>query len=461
MLRPYQRDLVARLIAHRQYALFVEMGLGKTAVVLDALGALDAYGDLPRPVVVVGPPNVIRHTWPHETALWLPEWEVSEMCNPEDWAWLMGASNRIGTVSSAKLRATDQERPAYARGGTLVIDELSQYKAAPVLRRGDGAMVAKSASQRATVVYEWAREAERVWGLTGMIAPNSLEDTWGEMAVIDGGQSLGMSKQEFRNAFMYVDPASYHMDFQRWLPRAEAPEAVARLIAPRSVTLRAADVDLQLPDLVVQTVPVEMPLDARKQYREMAREAALTLEGETDPSVLALSLGGVAMKLRQITAGWVKNTQTGEWFHLHDAKLDALRELRDEINSPLLVEVQFIPEAQAIRDAFGAVELSVDNMDAWNRGEIEMAVTHPASTGHGLNLQHGGHHIVWASLPWNLDHWAQANARLARQGQRAGAVIAHVLEVPHTYDARVAQALRDKADLQDNLLTYLRKEINV
>lgn len=442
-LRPYQEGMVEALLSSSHYALFVEMGLGKTAAVLTALERLDMFGLLPRPILVAGPPKVVRHTWPNEAAIWLPGWTVAEAVTELD-------PDVINTVSIAKLAAANQMGWT---PGTLIIDELSMVKTFNQQRA--------HASARSYAAYQMGRRAKVVWGMTGMVAPNDLRDVWGQMAVIDAGRSLGDAKGVFEKAFMYVDPDTMHSDSPRLIPRTGAVKEVAERIRIRSMSLRAIDVALELPELVVQSVPVEIPRDVMKKYKTMKAEGLAEIEEaakEENTQVVAFSAGAVAMKLRQITGGFIHDTLAQEWHALHTAKLDALADLRAELDGPLLVAIQFRSEAAAIIERFGAVEMTEDNIDAWNAGELPMVVTHPATVGHGLNLQFGGNHIVWYSLPWSLDHWAQTNARLARSGQPHDTVFAHVLEVPNTYDGIVRRALQGKGDLQNSLMEHLREE---
>lgn len=418
-LRPYQVEAIHRLINNPRYVLGWEMGMGKTATILTALRVLNL-----EPVVVVAPANVARGVWPDESLRWggLPAVEVKR-----------AADIRCGQINSVSFGQLTKPEWASVKPGVLVIDELTFVK--------NWNRAAAHGSARAVNVAKMADNAQYVWGMTGSLVPEGLIDLWGMMAVL-APDALGRKKGSFRETYMLPRQRG---DYVVWENRDGAVRAVADKLDPYVWSLTSEDVALDLPEHVDQIVPVYLSEKRMAEYKRMEKTHAA--EGVT-----ALNAASVSMKLRQMTAGWLHDTETDEWHELGREKLDAMMTSPEK---PKLVMTQFRPEMARIISE-GGVKLDASRQAEWNSGMIDLAVAHPASAGHGLNLQHGGSHLHWQSLPWSAEQWAQAYKRLHRPGQTAETVFNHIYVVKSTADVAVLRALMRKSDVQEEFIRWMR-----
>lgn len=435
------------MVTAKELACFLEPGLGKTGLTLTALH------DLGRPrTLVLAPARVAREVWHAEAAQWehlrglrvVPA--VEQGVRKHLHASVLCKTNTVVVAAYENLPflldAFDLEKHFQA----IVFDELSKMKSPGATRFRKLRSVLPKIPIRL--------------GLTGTPVGNHLIDIWGEMYCIAGAKPLGPSVTEFQYRYFRPKARKGHIVLS-WetLPGSEAE--IHKRIKPYAFTLRPTDAP-KLPELRVNEIRVPLPARVAEMSRELAQELSTQLASGKDLTAFS---GVVAnMKVRQMAGGAVyldPPTVLGEpppkhrgVEHVHDEKLEALAELADELQGqPMLVFYWFKHERDRLLKRFKQA-VSIDEKDAiarWNRGEIEMLLLHPASAGHGLNLQHGGHNIAWFTLPYSLEMWKQGNGRAVRHGQKSPWVSAHVLLAGRA-DEVVLSALHRKRDVEDALL---------
>lgn len=432
-LHNYQKQAIDFLHEQPRAALCMEIGLGKTRTVLEAITPEHL------PCLVVAPKRVAEMTWPVERDKWRPDLSlVVAAGSPAQRRHALDAGADVTVIGRDVLADAITKHPRYK---TLVLDELSGYK------------------DRSTARWKAARKiavpASYVWGLTGTPAPNGLMDLWAQIALLDSGARLGKTLTGFRERFFRPTDRLPNGVVIGWELRPGADETIHRLLDDIALSMKASDLLSDLPSMTVNVVSVDMPPGSRSFYRTLKRDLVADLDLLGVP-IAAASAGVLTNKLSQVAAGFVYDeNKDARW--LHYDKLDALAEVLDGADGSVLVFYRYRAEAEAIRTRFPAARM-VDSPGAlteWNKGKVPLLLAHPASAGHGLNLQHGGHVIVWTSLDWSLELWQQANGRLARQGQRYP-VIVHVLQSEDTVDGAILQRLQGKATVQDALMRYLR-----
>lgn len=444
-LHDYQEVAVGHLRRNPRAGLFLDMGLGKTACVLSALGPEHL------PVLVVAPKRVAENVWPAETAKWRPDLSIAVAKGDPDRRREALASRKAITVISR-----DNLGDALAHGPykTIVIDELSSFKT------------------RNTIRWRTARKltgpARYVWGLTGTPAPNGLLDLWPQLYLIDKGERLGTTLTGYRDRYFNAGRRLPSGVVIEWNLKPEADKAIQAAIDDICLAMET-DGRIELPPVTYNPVVVELPPLARQTYKALKRDmvANMTLLGEDAPGLFtAGNAAALSNRLSQVASGFLyQDVATlvedpgAPVRELHRAKLAAVEEIVELSPTPVLVFYRYLWERDQLLRMDGAV--SIDEHDAierWDRGEVRMLVTHPASAGHGLNLQYGGHTIVWCSMTWPLEEWQQANKRLARQGQ-AHPVVIHMVIANHTVDEVLRARLVDKADVQKALTDHLESPI--
>jgi len=291
---------------------------------------------------------------------------------------------------------------------------------------------------------------KRLVGLTGTPAPNGYMDLWSEIYLLDRGERLGKTITAYRQEYFYN---FQRPGFQLYSIRNGSQELINQKIKDICISMKAKDY-LNLKEPLYINVPAVLSKEEMQSYKEMEKEAILELGDET---ITALSAAAVATKLLQIANGAVYDNN-GTYVNIHDRKLDVLEDLIEGANgNPVLVFYNFKHDYSRIMEKFPKarkLETSKDIED-WNKGKVPIMLAHPASTGHGLNLQDGGNHIIWFGLNWSLELYQQANARLHRQGQTEGVIIHHII-TEGTMDDRVLQVLQGKTDRQESLLEALK-----
>ena len=293
---------------------------------------------------------------------------------------------------------------------------------------------------------------DRIVILTGTPAPNTLMDLWSQIYLLDGGERLGRTITEYRDRYFVPDKTNGHIVYSYRL-KASAEKDIYKRLQTVCMSLKAADY-LSLPERIDNVIRVEMTDEEKALYQTMERQHVLAL---ADSEIIALTAAAVANKLLQMANGYVYDDDK-HCTKIHEQKIEVLKELADtNAGKPMLVFYNFRHDLTAIKKAFpNARELKTDaDVADWNNGHIDMLLAHPASAGYGLNLQAGGHIIVWYGLTWSLEQYQQANARLYRQGQKE-TVIIHHLVTTGTMDEQVMRAIARKEAGQNELLEAIK-----
>lgn len=435
-LHPYQRRAKQHVLDTPCSALWMEMGLGKSATTLSAIETLLDRLEVRR-VLIVAPKRVALNTWPEEIAKWgfrvrlqvlngTPEQRIKQLSADADaWAinyelipWL------VEHYGNGKRFPFDM----------LVIDEASKVK--------------HHQTNRVKALRKVRKHINRVVQLTGTPAPNGLIDLWAQIYLLDTGERLFKTLGRYRERWFDADYLGYH-----YTPRAEADSEIHQRLADICLTLRAEDY-LSIPDANPVIVHVDLPPSARKLYQTLEREMFIELE---QSEITAVNAAALTNKCRQIANGAVIHDDK-HWEALHAAKIDALRGIADEAQGePILVAYAYKSDRERLLQAFPHAQTIDDGgtIDRWNKGQVPMLIAQPASAGHGLNLQYGGRMIVWFGLDWSLELYQQFNARLHRQGQTKPVFIYHII-AKDTVDKLILERLQTKRDVQDILLDALK-----
>lgn len=441
----YQKRAIGRILGQNSIGLFLDMGLGKTVITMTAIEELmhDRF-EVSR-VLVIAPKRVAEDTWTREAAKW-------------DHLKGLTISPVLGTAAQ-RTAALDADADLYVIGrdnvvwlvellqkrrkgwpfDMIVIDELSSFK--------------NSQAKRFRALRRAIPFAHRVVGLTGTPSPNGLMDLWSEIYLLDQGERLGRTIGWYRDEYFRPGMRNGYTVY-KWEPRKGAQKEIEKRISDICVSMSAADY-LQLPERIDNVIPVRLTNEERKAYDEMERDQLLQL-GE-DETVVALNAAAVMSKLLQIANGAVY-AEGGAVMRIHDEKAQALEEIIDTTGEPVLVFYSFRHDLETIQRRIPEARMleGPEDIAAWNRGEIRVLLAHPASVGYGLNLQEGGHVIVWYGLTWSLELYQQANARLHRQGQERPVIVHHLI-TEGTVDEQVMKALQSKDTSQAALLAALKE----
>lgn len=447
-LRAYQGKAIEHLLSHPQGGLFLDMGLGKTASALTAIYEFNRFGV--GPTLVVGPIRVIETVWRQEAKLWehtqnltfslirgnatqrqaaLNQKADIYLINPEHLVWLF---ELIG----------DAAMPFE----TLIIDESSMFK--------------NVGSKRFRTLRHQVKKFSRRYILTGTPTPNKLLELWPQIFLLDEGKRLGTSFTRFKERyFAPVDRWGYKVE-----PRHGAKEKIYEAIADLVLRMDAKDY-LELPEVIYNRVEIPLSKEVMETYRAVENEAFAKLDAET--SITAMNVVGALIKARQVANGvvYTELVESGKQSVkvLHKEKINAAREIIEETGSPVIVVYNFKHELELLKEElkeFSPVVMN-EEKDAdkvvrdWNDGKIEVLLLHPQSGGHGLNLQHGGHTMIWFGLTFSFEQYAQTVARINRQGQTKPVVL-HVLIAPGTVDELLEQVLQNKEKEQNDLFTFLK-----
>lgn len=440
----YQTQATRFIIDHDQAAIFLGMGLGKTVITLTAVWELLLdYFTVSR-VLVVAPLRVARDTWPAEVTKWnhLAGLSVAVAVGTK-------ADRLDALAKSAMVTVINRENIPWLVGyygdawpfDMVIIDELSSFK--------------NHRAKRFTTLVKMRPHVKRWVGLTGTPASNGLMDLWAQFRLLDGGERLGRFITRYRDRWFTPDKRNGAQVFS-YKPREGAEDEIYQAIADMTLSMRTTD-HLTLPPLTVTTTPVMLGAKERSVYDRLREQMILDLDGQVIDAANAASLSG---KLLQLASGAVYD-EHGQVAQVHSAKLDALEDLIEAANGqPLLVVYWYRHDLERIQARFPhARELKTTaDMQAWNNGQIPLGLIHPASAGHGLNLQVGGHLLVWFSLTWSLELYQQTNARLYRQGQHNPVTITH-LAATATLDEAVLKALEAKDSTQAALIDAVTTEL--
>lgn len=448
----YQEYAIQHVIKVPGSALFLEMGLGKTVITLTALEALkNDYFDADK-ILVIAPLRVADDTWARESQKWdhLKHLRISKILGT-------AVQRKKALAADADVYVINRENVPWlvAQTGnswpfdTVVIDELSSFKS--------------SKSQRFRALRRVRPLMTRVIGLTGTPAPNGLEDLWAQMYLIDQGERLGKTITGFRDRYLTAgqrDKSNPHVVYD-WKAKPEAEDNVYKKISDIAVSMKSEDW-LDMPDRIDRVVPVKLTDKAREQYKQLERDLLLPF---LDADVVANTAAVLSNKLLQLANGAVYDEVKGVR-QIHDAKLDALEDIIEAANGhPVLVFYAYKHDLERIQKRFPQTRMlgkgaeGVKDIESWNTGKTSLLAAHPASAGHGLNLQDGGNTIVWFGLNWSLELYQQANARLHRQGQQRSVIIHHLV-TEGTMDEDVMTALEGKAVDQDALMAAVKARID-
>ena len=449
--RPYQLRAKAFLRENGSAALFLDPGLGKTSVTLAAFSELLAEGTAKK-MLVVAPLRVCQLVWRQEAEEW------SDFCHLR-FSLLHGPKKDEALRTDADVYLINPEGIAwlakqhYGRPfpyDTLVIDELTKFK--------------NSRSDRHKKLMPYARHMKRVWGLTGTPAPNGLLDLFGQILLLDGGRTFGRYITHYRDT--YFTPGFTGFDYK---PQPGADKRIQEKLEPIALRMKAEDY-IDLPETIDQVIHVEMEPAARKLYTRMKNDMIAEM---TDGSqVYAANAAGVTSKLKQMANGAVYLPEVPnkprQVIHIHDAKLDALEDLVDELaGQPLLVAYEFNHDLERIQARFGkdipflgsgvTAKRAMEIEAAWNRNEIPVLPVHPASVGHGLNMQKGSaRHLCWFSPTWDLELYLQLIGRIRRSGNQSETIMNYLLAVKGTVDELAIEAVKGKGLTQAQLLQGLQ-----
>ncbi len=441
--KPYDYQTFATdfVLEHPACGLILDMGLGKSVITLTALWSLllDSF-DVGK-VLVVAPKRVAENTWPAELKKW-------EHLDGLTWSLVLGSEKdrRAALQRRAKIYIINRENVTWLVDNyrwdfdTLVIDELSSFKS--------------SKAQRFRALKRVRPRISRVIGLTGTPQPNGLLDLWPQMYLLDMGKRLGRFVGGYRERFFLPDKRNREVIYS-YKPKEGAEEKIYELISDICISMKAADY-LDMPELVASRVEVQMNAKEQKLYEGFERDMVLHLKDGDLDAVNAAALSG---KLVQMANGAVYG-ENRKVHHIHDRKLDALEDIIEAANGkPLLVAYWYKHDLERIRQRFEVrtIDTPKDIAD-WNEGKIPVALIHPASAGHGLNLQDGGSTIVWFGLTWSLELYQQLNARLWRQGQKHTVVIQHIVAAG-THDEDIMNALEKKDMSQTALIAAVKARI--
>lgn len=436
----YQQYAIDFILSHPVCCLILDMGLGKTAITLTAMMELLFNYFLVGRVLVIAPKRVAESTWPAEI---------------KKWEHLTGLTYSV-VKGTAKQRNEALLRPAdvyiigrdnvtwlvekkYFSFDLIVIDELSSFKSPK--------------AQRFKSLRKVRPLAKRVIGLTG--TPGNPMDLWAEIGILDMGQRLGRFIGAYRERFFVPDKRNGEIIYS-YKPRAGAEEQIYELISDISISMKAVDF-LDMPECIYNQVKVQMSDAEKNLYERM--EADMILQFGEGKDIDAVNAAALNNKLQQMANGAVYN-ESGEVQLIHDRKLDALEDLIEAANGkPLLVAYWFKHDRDRIMARFKVRDIdSTKDIEDWNAGKIPVALIHPASAGHGLNLQEGGCAIVWFSQIWSLELYQQLNARLWRQGQKHTVVIEHLV-TEGTVDEDILRAIEKKDNTQEAMINAVKARI--
>lgn len=418
------------------------MGLGKTISTLLAIDDLMFNRYEVSKVLVIAPLRVASATWPSEIEKW-------DQTNHFKYSVICGDRNKRVAALNAKadIYIVNRENVVWLIDNCnwdfdmLVIDELSSFKS--------------TQAKRFRALKKVIGRCKRIVGLTGTPQPNGLIDLWPQLFLIDQGQRLGKTVTSFRNKYFKPGRSNGYVVYE-YIPLASSEKEIYENLSDICMSMKKEDY-LDLPEKVFHEV--EVILDERENalYKKLKKEALLELEGK---EIVALNAAAVSNKLQQLANGAVYDEEHAV-IKVHDKKLDALEELIEQANgSPILVFYCFQHDKQRIQARIPEAREIVTTSDikAWNDRKIPVAICHPASVGHGLNLQKGGHIIVWFSLTWSLELYLQANDRLHRNGQTEAVQIYHLV-AKGTVDEQIMKVLNEKNTKQEALMAYLKSEV--
>ena len=452
----YQEYATQKIIDSKASALFLDCGLGKTVITLTAIRRLKYERWEARKVLIIAPKTVAEDTWQSEAQKW-------DHLRGLRFSTVLGtaAQRKAALAARADIYVINRENTAW------LVKELGHKWDFDTVALDESTSFKSHTSQRFKAMKAVRPRVRRIIELTGTPDPHGLMDLWAQVFLLDGGQRLGRTITAYRDAYFLPDKRNGPMIYS-YKPKAGAEQTITERISDLCVSMKAADY-LDLPELIERDVYVTLDAAAKTAYARLERDALLEIDRDT---VTAANAAALSAKLLQLCAGAVYTEAEPESgiergvMHVHDCKLDAFMELIESLNGAhAVVAYGFVHDKDRILAALKKagkkvrVYAGAADKDAWNREEIDILLIHPASCGYGLNLQQGGHHMIWFTPSWNLEEYIQANKRLHRQGQPEP-VIVHRLIVKGGRDEDVVRSLTSKDAAQERLLQSLKARID-
>lgn len=443
--RPYMEQAIEFAISRPGSGLMLDPGMGKTSITLAVIDLLKSVGEI-RKTLVVAPLRVCKTVWPVEGQKWtnFRHLKIVNLCEMRDTerALLIAQSSDVYLINPESLVNV---LPLLGKDfDLLVLDESTKFK--------------DTKTKRFTALKKKLFDFKRRMILTGTPVPNGLADLFGQMFVVDFGESLGKFITHFRMEFCYQHPGDIH----GWYLRPGSDKLIYKRVANKLMRLDAKD-HLAMPELIFSTIEVAMPARDMVKYKALEKDFVAKLE---DASIAVFNPAALGTKLRQMANGFIYDGEASDRkaHHVHNEKIDALEELVEEMQGrPLLVAYEFKEDAEMIMKRIPyAVDLGhvadvLGTARDFNAGRIPVLIAHPASAGHGLNLQDACNTVCWYGITWNLEHYIQLNDRVYRQGQEAAQVVIHHIVCKGTKDESVVQALDAKDRTQNKFNQAIKK----
>ena len=442
----YQNYTTHFIETHPEAAILLGMGLGKTISTLTAVNNLLAREEINR-ALVIAPVRVARDTWPAEIEKWDHLQHITHSVavgTPKQRHDAIQSDAKLVTIGRENTKWLVDNYSTQWPFDMVIIDELSSFKS--------------HTSQRFKALRQIRPQINRIIGLTGTPAPNSLMDLWAPYRLIDQGQRLGKNITMFRHTYFFPEKTNGHQVYS-WGLKPGADQAIYDQVRDITVSMRTTDY-LELPDVTYQHIEVTLTPKEQKVADSLKRDLVVELEGQV---IDASNAAVLSNKLRQLAAGAIYDSDDNSTYtEVHDQKLQVLTELVDQADgNTILVAYEFRHDKERILATIpGARVLDTkQDFEDWNAGKVQVGLIHPASAGHGLNLQSGGHIMVWFTTPWSLELYEQANARLHRQGQTEPVSIIHI-DTAGSIDQDVHAALARKDTTQSALIAAVAAELD-
>ena len=442
----YQRYAAEFITTHPIAALLLDMGLGKTSITLTAINDLLFDSFEVHKVLVVAPLRVARDTWSAEIEKWehLKNLRYSVVVGTEQERLnALRTSADVYIINRENIQWLVEESGLIFDFDMAVIDELSSFK--------------NHQSKRFRAFTKVRPKLKRIVGLTGTPAGNGLMDLFAEFKLLDMGERLGRLIGQYRNTYFQPDKRN-GMVIYSYKPLPNAEQQIYDKISDITISMKAAD-HLKMPKLISTEYTVQLSEKEKEKYDRLKKDLILSTD---DNEVTAANAASLSNKLSQMANGAVYSDNESI-IEIHDRKLDALEDIIESMNGrPLLVAYWFKHDLERIRKRFEIREIkSSRDISEWNSGKIPVALIHPASAGHGLNLQSGGSTLVWFGLTWSLELYQQTNARLWRQGQTADTVVIQHIIAKGTIDEQIMKALKTKDTTQAALIAAVKADLEV
>lgn len=448
---PYQAYCIDRVIKQPKIGLFLDMGLGKTIITLQAIYELKYNRFAVQKVLIIAPKKVAEATWQREAQKW-------------DGVGLLRISTVLGSLSK---RVKELNTPAdiyiiNRDNVTWLVDYYKNDWPFDMVVADESSSFKNHAAKRFKSLAHMYNHIKRMVLLTGTPTPKGLIDLWAQIYLLDRGQSLGRTYTSFRDHFFIPDQRSQTVIYS-YKPKDTAENDVLRAISHLCVSMKSEDY-LTLPPVIEDIVPVQLSPKAQRDYDEMETRMVLELV-ESGEEITAVSAAALSTKLQQLANGAVYD-ELRNVHEIHDCKIEAFKELIEQLSGkPALVFYNFKHDLDRLKKSLAKSRLIVKELKSaaeereWNEGKIDVLLAHPASTAYGLNLQDGGNHVIWFGLNWSLELYQQANKRLHRQGQKEKVIIHHLISIG-TRDEDMMEALNRKADAQEYVLQSLKARID-